>query len=287
MNADVFCSTGRAEPLPGTAKTGKIFLAIEHAHGWGHDVMDGDAFGPEITEQLASYLKRMGATVQLIRKAGREGQQRANTTVFIAFTEVGVVEKLMISDISQLWDIDISAPGRSGGEEVDHPVVLVCTHGKRDRCCALKGRPLAADLTCAFDGDIIWESSHTKGHRFAPSIITLPWGYSYGRLNSSAAIDMVRHLQRGELFIPGNRGRSCYTKVEQVAELAVATQLIESGEPVAMGALQATGNTVTHHDGRTWDVTLEEREVPGVISSCGDEPKTGKALVAQEITRVF
>lgn len=148
MNADVFCSTGRAEPLPGTAKTGKIFLAIEHAHGWGHDVMDGDAFGPEVTQQLASYLKRMGATVQLIRKVGREGQQRTGTTVFVAFTEVGVVEKLMISDITQLWDIDISAPGRSGGDVVDHPVVLVCTHGKRDRCCALKGRPCCRPDLC-------------------------------------------------------------------------------------------------------------------------------------------
>ncbi|MEJ5928291.1 sucrase ferredoxin [Corynebacterium sp. H128] len=275
--APVLCSDNRVEPLPGTAKTGTIFVAFEHLHGWGRDIMDGDAFDSETTARLAAYLKQFGASLQLIRKPGREGQQRAGHTVFIAFVEHGIVEKLHVNSVAELLNLDISAPGTSGGERVPHPVVLVCTHGKRDMCCAVKGRPLAAALESEFGGDVVWESSHTKGHRFAPSIIALPWGYSFGHLGENAAADMVRHFQRGELFLAGNRGRSCYPAAEQAAELAVATRLVEHGEVVRLGALVVSGDVVSHNDGRQWEVVLEQRPVEGVISSCGDAPKAGKA----------
>lgn len=287
MTPEVFCSDQRVESLPGTAKTGTVFIAFEHALGWGHDIMDGDAFGPELTARVAEFLQRTGASLQLIRKPGREGQQRSIRSVFIAFVEQGYVEKLSLRSIEELLDLDISAPGTSGGEPVDHPVVLVCTHGKRDRCCALKGRPLAAYLDQTFPGEIIWESSHTKGHRFAPSIIALPWGYSFGHLAERPAADMVRYLQRGELFLAGNRGRSCYAAPDQVAELAVASHLVESGECVLLGSLSATGGLVTHADGRRWEVELGQRPVEGIISSCGDLPKNGKTIVAEGIKQVL
>lgn len=277
------CSDQRVEPLPGTAKTGTLFIAFEQPQGWAHDIMDGEAFGPELTAQLASYMSQHGASLQLIRKPGREGQIRSGHAVFIAHVEAGVAYKLRLDSPAELLHID---PARPGGEIVDHPVILVCTHGKRDRCCAFKGRPLAAALDELFPGDIIWESSHTKGHRFAPSIITLPWGYSYGHLNELAAAEMLRHCHRGELFVAGNRGRSCYAGPDQVAELAVATHLVEAGEQVKLGSLQVSAGHVVHRDGRRWDVELGQRPVDGVVSSCGEQPKVGKAWVATAVKRL-
>lgn len=283
MTSDVLCSDQRNELLPGTAKTGTLFIALEHAHGWGRDIMDGDTFGSELTAEFAGYLKKHGASLQLIRKPGREGQLRSKRTVFIADTRVGTMCTLLLDRPEDLLSIN---PHEPHSELVDHPVILVCTHGKRDRCCALKGRPLAAHLDQVFPGQTVWESSHTRGHRFAPSIIALPWGYSFGHLNDVAAVDMVRHLKRGELFLAGNRGRSCYAAPDQVAELAVASHLVATGERVLLGSLSATGGQVTHVDGRRFEVTLAQRPVEGIISSCGDAPKTGTSLVAEGIKQV-
>ncbi len=43
---------------------------------------------------------------------------------------------------------------------------------------------------------------------------------------------------------------------------------------------------VSHADGRRWRVALEEREVEGVVSSCGDAPKKGQAIVATGVEPV-
>ena len=97
---------------------------------------------------------------------------------------------------------------------------------------------MAAALQTCFYGDEIWESSHTKGHRFAASMLLMPWGYSYGRLNSAAAIDMLKHATRGEMFLPGNRGRGCFDAPGQVAELVVADRVISAEGSLDVGALR-------------------------------------------------
>jgi hypothetical protein len=120
---------------------------------------------------------------------------------------------------------------------VDHPLLLVCTHGKRDMCCAVKGRPLAGGLHRAYP-EIAWESSHTKGHRFAPSMILLPWNYSFGTLDLPGASAMLDDVLAGRLPVTGNRGRGTLDSRAQVAELAVAAVLAEAGDPAAPGELQ-------------------------------------------------
>ncbi|HEU5385864.1 MAG TPA: sucrase ferredoxin [Streptosporangiaceae bacterium] len=49
-------------------------------------------------------------------------------------------------------------------------MALVCTNGKRDRCCAVRGRPVAAAIADATGWDT-WESSHLGGHRFAATAL--------------------------------------------------------------------------------------------------------------------
>ncbi|MDU0478772.1 sucrase ferredoxin [Staphylococcus chromogenes] len=276
------CSDARQEPLPGTAKPGQLFVALEHPTGWGHDILDGHCFGDELTAQLKAYTKQHNVQLQLIRKPGREGQEITRRTVFIADVH-GRIRTTSVCRPEELLDID---PRSEVGQVVDKPVLLVCTHGKRDQCCAIKGRPLAAYLAAQFSDGTVWESSHTKGHRFAPSIIVLPWGYSFGRLNESAAADLVRHFQRGELFLPGNRGRACWNPRGQVAELAVAAQLpgVRAGQLLIDAP--AEGPVTVRSGERVWRVDLEQRAVEGVISSCGDAPKTGKAWVAVGVTPV-
>lgn len=67
--------------------------------------------------------------------------------------------------------------------------ILVCTHGNRDRCCGSIAIPLYNKLKGYYTDSLkikggirIWRTSHTGGHRFAPTIIDLPqaryWAYA-------------------------------------------------------------------------------------------------------------
>ena len=69
------------------------------------------------------------------------------------------------------------------------PILLVCTHGVHDTCCALRGRPVAAALAARWPGQV-WECSHVGGDRFAPNVVVLPDGFYYGNLDPETA---VRH----------------------------------------------------------------------------------------------
>lgn len=273
------CSDILVEPLPGTAKQEKVYVLFEWPGGWSRDVLDGDTFGPELTRLLKEKLAGH-AGLQLIRRPGRKGHQVGNMhRCYLVWAQSARMEMLLLTGPEKIVELDLTGPGRNGGGSIDSPLVLVCTHGRRDVCCAVKGRPLAAGLVEDFP-ELIWESSHTKGHRFAPSVLLMPWGYSFGRLNLEAGRAMVRAAATGEYFYPSNRGRGIYDARGQVAELAIARRLIEAGEKVHYGDLSALDKHVVHVDGREWDVDMEQKEVSGIVSSCGDEPKTSRVWVA-------
>jgi hypothetical protein len=61
--------------------------------------------------------------------------------------------------------------------------VLVCTHGKRDACCGTLGTRLAAALPALGAGVHVWRTSHTGGHRFAPTALLLPEGTMWAYLD--------------------------------------------------------------------------------------------------------
>lgn len=275
------CSDVLGEPLAGSAKQERVYVLFEHPAGWSRDVLDGDTFGPELTRQLKGALGDR-AGLQLIRRPGRPGQHVDNPHLFIVHTAEASIEKLRVESPEALLSLNLSEPMANGGERVEEPLLLVCTHGKRDVCCAVKGRPLAA----ALGNDAVWETSHTKGHRFAPAMLLMPWGYSYGRLNEPAAASLIEHARRGAFFLPGNRGRGLFDAAGQVAELAVARMLVDAGEPLRFGDLTAEGQHVSHIDGRLWAVDLDREVVDGAIASCGKPPKPATVLVARGIREV-
>ena len=289
-----FCSDVQVEPLAGTAKQESVYVLFEWPTAWSRDVLDGHTFGPGLTEKLKSKLKGV-AGLQLIRRPGRAGHERGTGRFrcFVVWAREGLVQDYVLNGPEDILDLDLEHPTGTC-----LPLVLVCTHAKRDACCAIKGRPLAASLACEFE-ETVWETSHTKGHRFAPSVLLMPWGYSFGRLNVEAGRELVGKALHGEYFYPANRGSGLTTPRGQVAELAVARQLLDASETLHYGDLTVdaaedtaaenpaarNGVVVRHRDGRAWDVELEEKEASGVVSSCGDEPKTSRIYVARRVAR--
>ncbi|MGF6883965.1 hypothetical protein ABIA39_003793 [Nocardia sp. GAS34] len=294
------CSAAAAVdiPLPGSATRVTGWLCVEQPGAWGRDVIGDEVLGSRITAELAAHTKAAGVRPTLIRRPGRSEFTGART-VLIASTgpRDPWCERLEISDLEQLLDLDLqllNGPAPGIGARVTDPVVLVCAHGKRDQCCALLGRPIAAGLAGVYP-EQVWECSHTGGHRFAPAMVLLPGGLTYGRVGEDAALDAVAAYSRNDLSLNGFRGRSCYTPVEQVAEIAVLEQLspdrsstdielsvasisdaIVSGDPATF----AGAALVTHLDGRRWLVTAHTVAHAPRQASCGAAPKPATAIVA-------
>ena len=297
---DIYCSDVEVEPLPGTAKQGDVYVLLEWPGPWSHDVLDGDTLGTELSAQIKAHLKKYGASLQLIRHPTREGRHINDHHLYIIHTRIGLTEVKHVSGPEAILELDLSGPGRNHAMARLTPLVLVCTHGKRDRCCAMKGRPLVNELDRIYPSnrgsDVVWETSHIKGHRFAATLLLMPWGYSFGRMNLEATEAMIADAMRGVYFVPGNRGRGIFSAPAQAAEVGVATQLATEGTRVGYGQLEVEKEEVNGDDAqvmlldasstRAFEVTLHRSAVAGVISSCGDEPKEGTTWVVEKVKQV-
>jgi hypothetical protein len=106
-----------------------------------------------------------------------------------------------VADLVRAWrdGVDVGR-GEPGLEDVRD--ILVCTHGSHDTCCGRFGTPIHRILR---DGlarpDLrVWRGSHTGGHRFAPTLLDLPDGRSWGRLRPADAAGLVtRTLEPADL----------------------------------------------------------------------------------------
>ena len=287
------CSDVEVEPLPGTAKPGSTYVLFEWPEAWPRDVLGDNALGSELTPKIAAHLDEYDASILLIRHPTREGRDIDDHHLYLVFADEGVTEVLHVDGPEAILDLDLSGPGKNGADTRDRPLLLICTHAKRDVCCAVKGRPVVNELHKRHPfgpgNDVVWETSHIKGHRFAPTMLLMPWAYSFGRMNVEATDAMLAAATRGRYFVPGNRGRGTLGPVEQAAEIAVATEVAGAryGEfDVAPARIDDTTATVhvTASDA-AYTVTLERRPVSGIVDSCGKEPKDGEAWVAVEVRR--
>ncbi len=287
------CSELREESIEGTAKTGQKFVLFEHHQGWSHDVLDGGTFGGELSGKLTYFFGMHDASFQLIRPAGRP-KPRCRYRVFIIFTGNGlqapVVERLEVRCPQDLLELNLETPLANGGQKVTHPLALVCTHGKRDQCCAIKGRPLAAELSERFDEEWVWETSHMKGHRFAATLMLMPWGYSYAYMDAERATEMLESAQRGELYLPQLRGRGCFDAAGQVAEILVARSYgspeigslyVEKVDLTGHDSAEKTVREVSLPDGSSYHVFLERRPAGEMIPSCGKPAKKAHKWVGR------
>ncbi|MCC3771385.1 sucrase ferredoxin [Streptomyces sp. UNOC14_S4] len=286
MSTCATASRQLSEPLAGTAATARTWLLLEQPGPWGADALATSHLDPAVARALDEAAAGTGVRIALIRRPGRHADCHRPTTqrVFVAHTAPGRswIRTAEIADPAVLASLDLAAlgAGEHGGlwepYEGD-PLVFVCTNGKRDRCCALLGRPLAAELVSA-GGIETWEVTHIGGHRFAPTLFVLPYGYAYGRVTAHGVKDVLEAARDGRIVTEQCRGRSAWARPAQAAELAVRELTGEDGadaldvprgEPVE-GAAGHWSVTVTHVDGRAWRVLIEQGAAePPRPESCG------------------
>ncbi len=107
---------------------------------------------------------------------------------------------------------------------VNGPLVLVCTHGRRDPCCAERGRPLANATAAVFPAET-WESTHVGGDRFAANMVVFPHGLYFGHLEAVRGPEVVETYRDGRIVLERFRGRCAVPMPAQAAEHHVRSLL--------------------------------------------------------------
>ncbi len=305
-------SRAASEPLSGTAPFAHAWIVIESPSAWGRDAV-ADSRLPASVRDTMLTAKSAGVSVLLARhpdRPERAGKQELN--VWVARSAPGgmLLRHGLLSDLTPLaaWDMSAIAAGSlpALGAVTHEPLLLVCTHGKRDRCCAVNGRALLTSLleaaTPAQRGRI-WECSHIGGHRFAPVTLSLPSGAVHGRLDTQAAEDILGRHESGRVTIDLLRGRSgllapCQvadgavrrlTGIDTVDDLDVLRVVDGRAVPAASGLVEVdiAQTEVRHRDGRAWRVDVERVPLDRArAESCGAEPVAAAAWVARDVIPV-
>ena len=170
-----------------------------------------------------------------------------------------------------------SEPVGEFGPPFSAPIFLVCTNGKRDACCALRGRALVNALA-RDHADGTWECTHLGGHRFAGNLVCLPDGIVYGRVGADDGPRLAADYLAGRVDPSLMRGRSAWPAPAQVAEVDLRQRLGLRGTAdvslVAAGAADGRASiTLATPDGaeHRLDLVAERREPPRPVSCRADE----------------
>ena len=258
-------------PLAGTAKLGEHWLLLEHRAPWGRDALEDSG----LAVQLAQALLESGRNVLLLRRPGRP---QGSPIAFAARTaEAGsTLVRLELGRLEDVLDVD---PDRDG-VPVAGQLVLVCTHARRDACCATHGVPAYNALRRHLRDGMLWRSSHQGGHRFAANVLALPDGIQLGRVEPAAAAEVAAALADGRIPLPFYRGRTLHAREVQAADAAVRTELgLDRVDDVRLLAHHGSRIVLDTPRGPV-DVSVVEREGPPLPASCGNDAEPTPILEA-------
>jgi hypothetical protein len=208
------------EPMLGTASTVRNWLLIEHPGPWGRRPILDARLPPKVAAELRRVDRSLGIRVLLIRKHAISSGK--STTCFAIRSVPGEcwIQRTSLGGVGDALDLGLVAlsQGRDPDlEPVSEPLFLVCTHGRRDPCCAERGRPLARALAEA-EPDATWESTHVGGDRFAGNVVAFPHGLYFGRVGPEEAPAVAESYRGGRIDLTHFRGRSCDPMIVQAGE---------------------------------------------------------------------
>ncbi len=264
----------------GTAVQFDALILVEWPLPWPKDVSDI----PDLRDASSSTVARVmlvvpraddGATgLSRVVHHRRVGANRlVGTDHQVPHAEVPALVAALVADPL--------ADHRARGSYVDDapPEVLVCAHGRRDACCGRWGTLLHVELMARASGARVWRCSHSGGHRFAPTAITLPDGRAWAYVDAELLDGIVRRTAAVADLAPHDRGTSSLDPWAQVVERAVFAELgwawLDVG-PVATSAEVKDGGTratvsLTWQGGSAVGEVGITRILPVLV--CGEPPE--------------
>ncbi len=226
-------SSETGESLAATASRVDHWLLVEYRGVWSRDTLAGSVLSSAVKRHLRAQLQALPRSRLLfVRRPERRGREGYAVFAGRSLERDRRLYGLEVETYEDLLDLDLAGALTEGpalGKPVTHPLLVVCTHGKRDRCCAKFGRPLYEALREQADPDWVWQATHVGGDRFAGNLVSLPDGLYFGRVDRTAVWGLLDELLAGRVDLAHYRGRSCYGFAVQAAEHRVRAETGRTG----------------------------------------------------------
>ena len=217
------------EPLLGTATQVKVWLLLEYRDPWAAKAVKDNSLAPAVQSHLDEQVAAIPGSRLLFIKQ----QKPAHTgrRFFLVRTDEAApsLYEFELHRYKDLLALDLTAVAAGSPAYSDHlrddPLFLVCTNGKRDKCCAKFGLPMVKALL-ANGIENVWQSTHIGGHRYAPNTLFLPHSVNYGHLAPDQIRPAVEAYEEGRLYDLDNyRGRTYYAPAVQAADTYLRREL--------------------------------------------------------------
>lgn len=211
-----FCSQSslsRQEPLSATASNYHAYILIEYPAPFPAKISETRIDGAWL-HQINDFAKDRNAKVILIRNSK---------------TSVDHLKIIFVDAVRQTWcsyafsghhykyfslKLYVEAEDTQWHSA---PFFLVCTNGKKDKCCAKFGLPVYQALE-QIQKFPVFEASHFGGDRFAGNAILMPYGIYYGRLKPTQAYELSQFTAADKILPENYRGISTLNFARQSAE---------------------------------------------------------------------
>jgi hypothetical protein len=277
---------------------GNGFVLVDWPLPWPRDAGDVEALAP-----LREALDGTGIRVQLVvpdkeapgRRVVLHRRRPTDGGWFAGFARTArtVDPDDVVATAAELVASDAGAGDDTDDTDRAAVDVLVCGHGSRDRCCGSMGTSLARDATT---GLTVWRTSHTGGHRFAPTGMVLPDGTAWAFLDADALRRVATRSGPLDDLLPRYRGST-----------GIGSREVQAVERVAFGDvgwawLEHRRRGVVLDDGRVrvealapdgtplaWEAEVTHgRRLP--VPDCGQPIEAAKKyeteLVVGDVTRL-
>ena len=265
----------------GTAGSYAGYLLLEWPLPWPRDLGEVPELAP-VLEAMAGTGLRLQGLVPLFGDEEARRVIRYTPKPAPGFAGYERAERLVPVDGVEDAAIELARGGAGDPEWARAAVtddVLVCTHGRRDVCCGAQGTALVLELSdrpARFGGTTrLWRTSHTGGHRFAPTAIVLPQGTMWAFLDADALRRIVGRDGQLDDLLPRYRGcpglgAPAVQALEREAFREVGWDWLDwsrSGTLLDDGLVRIEAESPTGEH-RTWEAVVEvARQVP--VPECG------------------
>lgn len=273
------------EPLHATAPVrGASWLLVEHPGPWPSAGLPRDL--PPDVVRIWEAAAAAGIGCQWIRRV--RDRRRSSMSVFVVGTQPGQgwAEHRLLRDPRELLDLDLLAMAQGHaprfGAVTEQRIVLVCTHGNRDVCCARYGRSAALGLDRRLPGQV-WETTHIGGHRFAANVVALPDGSCHGGVLADDVDHLAAAIAGGRVVPARLRGRVGLPAEVQAADyyarIRCGVLRVDAIVPIGYETVGPGGivRVDLEIDGRgRYAVHLSPRRIVTAGPASCDEPGTGE-----------
>jgi hypothetical protein len=219
-------ATARGETRYGTASIGDVWLLLEYPFWWGARPFEQSALPAEVKAHLRRALETIPRARLLLIK--QDKPRRAHLKLFVARTRERepFVAELSFAAYEELTRLDLAAVvarPRAAGATLREQLYLICTNGRRDKCCAKYGYPLYKHLRAAGAADV-WQCTHVGGDRFAANLVCFPDGLFYAHVTEQDAPALIAAYGERRIVLDKFRGRACFAHPVQAAEYFIRAE---------------------------------------------------------------